>query len=417
MAKKITPDYICKIEGHGSLDIDFKNNKAYLNIHEGERLFEGLLIKRPLKDAPFITARICGVCPTVHYLTAICALENALKIKVSEETKLLRKILLAGQIIQSHTLHLFFLALPDYLNLNSGLDLIKRYPAEFHLALTLKKFSDQLIEIIGGRSVHPISPQISGFDKIPTLSELNQLLNNAEEVLDKAASTIKLFSQLPYPEIENKTEYLSLNGSKEYSIYNGNSIASSQQKNFKVVNYNKEIKEIIKKYSTAKFSLRKRKGFMVGSIARFNIHAQDLNPKTQSLIKNIKISACNPFYNNLTQAIEIHHFLLEIISWIKRLLSLDLNKASTFKFPIKAGYGVGACEAPRGTLYHAYKINQSGLIEKCDIITPTAQNLTSIEETANILLARTKNLTNKKRQHLLEMLVRAYDPCITCSVH
>jgi len=417
MAKKIIPDYICKVEGHGSLDIDFKNNKAYLNIHEGERLFEGLLIKRYLKDAPFITARICGVCPTVHYLTAICALENALKIKVSEETELLRKILLAGQIIQSHTLHLFFLALPDYLNLNSSLDLIKRYPAEFHLALTLKKFSDQIIEIIGGRSVHPISPQISGFDKIPTLSELNQLLNNAEEVLDKAASTIKLFSQLAYPEIENKTEYLSLNGSKDYSIYNGELIASNQQKSFKVINYNKEIKEIIKRYSTAKFSLRKGKGFMVGSIARFNIHVQNLNPKTRSLIKDVKISTFNPFYNNLTQAIEIHHFLLEIISWIKRLLSLDLNKASTFNFSIKAGYGVGACEAPRGTLYHAYKINQSGLIEKCDIITPTAQNLTSIEEAANILLARTKNLTNKKRQNLLEMLVRAYDPCITCSVH
>jgi len=420
MGKEITPDYICKIEGHGSLDINFKDSRAKLNIHEGERLFEGLLMKRLPNDAPFITARICGICPTVHYLTAICALENALGIKISQETEILRKILLAGQIIQSHTLHLYFLALPDYLNLDSGLDLFKAYPAEFHIALNLKKFADRTIELIGGRAVHPITPQITGFDKIPSVKDLNLLLEEAKNVLDDASQTVALFAQLSYPELEHPTEFLSLSPKeKKYPFYNSDGINSSLNKNFATVDYDREIEEIVKSYSTAKFSLKEGKGFMVGALARLNLNKDLLNPGAKDLIKKlkIKIPSYNPFHNNLAQAIEILHFLEEIINLIKTISSLDLEKAQTFNFPLKKGYGVAACEAPRGTLYHAYTLDENGLIKKCNIITPTAQNLTSIEEAANILLAQTKNLSNKKRQHLLEMLIRAYDPCITCSVH
>jgi coenzyme F420-reducing hydrogenase alpha subunit len=417
--KEITPDYICKIEGHGTLDIKFKECRAQLNIHEGERLFEGMLLGRPLNDAPFITSRICGICPTVHYLTSICALENALKIKVGLETELLRKVLLAGQIVQSHTLHLFFLALPDYLGLDSAIEISKKYPAEFHIALNLKKFSDNLIEVLGGRAVHPITPQISGFDKIPTKKALNGLLRQAQDVIDEAEDTVKLFAKITYPVLERQTQYLASKEEDDYVIYNSSHIGSTEGKDFKATDYDKKITEAIKEYSTAKFSTKEKKGFMVGALARMNINGQNLNSRAQKIIDDLALAfpSYNPFHNNIAQAIEILHFMEIIILFLNQLLSLDLEKAKTFDYKVRKGYGVGACEAPRGTLYHAYGIDKNGLINKCDIITPTAQNLTNIEEDAAQLLRETENLSQKKRRELIEMLIRAYDPCITCSVH
>lgn len=416
---KLDVDYICKIEGHGSLDIKFDKCEARLNILEGERLFEGMLIGRPYKDGPFVTSRICGVCPTVHYLTAVCAIENALGIKITSETEALRKVLLAGQIIQSHTLHLFFLALPDYLGLDSALEISKKYPVEFQIALSLKKFSDGLVEKIGGRAVHPITPQISGFDKVPTKSDLNSLLPEAENTLDKAKDTVKLFAKLDYPDLSHNIEYLTSGNKKEYQIYNAFEIISSKNNGFKIADYDKYITEAVKDYSTAKFSTKDKKGFMTGALARLNINQKYLNPKAKQLIKNmnIKFPSNNPFHNNLAQAIEILHFAEEIDILLNQLLSADLEKAKVFDYEVKKGYGVGACEAPRGTLYHAYQIDKNGLISKCNIITPTSQNLTGIEEMANLLLKNTKMYDQKKRQQLLEMLIRAYDPCITCSVH
>jgi coenzyme F420-reducing hydrogenase alpha subunit len=419
MKEELNPDYICKIEGHGNLDIKFDKCEARLNILEGERLFEGMLIGRPLTDAPFITSRICGICPTVHYLTSVCALENALKIKVSKETELLRRVLLAGQIIQSHTLHLFFLALPDYLSIDSAPDIAKKYPAEFHIALNLKKFSDKLIEILAGRAVHPISPAISGFDKTPSKKGINGLISDAENVIDEAEDTVKLFAQLTYPFLERKTQYLASKEQNEYTIYNASKIGSSTKNDFKTINYDKNIKEVVNEYSTAKFGTKEKKGFMVGALARININGGYLNQKVKRIVKDLSLvfPSYNPFHNNLAQAIEILHFMEDIVIFLKQLLASDLEKTKVFDYKVRAGYSVGVCEAPRGTLYHAYEINNSGLITKCDIITPTAQNLTNIEEDAKRLLKETQGLNQKKRQQLLEMLVRAYDPCITCSVH
>jgi len=335
--KELGPDYIYQIEGHGSLDIKFNECQARLNILEGERLFEGMLIDRPYKDGPFITSRICGVCPTVHYLTAVCAIENAFKIKVTPETEYLRKVLLAGQIMQSHTLHLFFLSLPDYLGLDSALEISKKNPAVFQIALSLKKFSDGLVEKIGGRAVHPITPQISGFDKVPTKSDLNSILSEAEVSIDKAKDTVKLFAKLDYPDLNHNIEYLASGNKKEYQIYNTSKIISSKNNSFKATDYDKYITEVIKDYSTAKFSTKDKKGFMTGALARLNINQKYLNPKTKQLIKelNIKFPSNNPFYNNLAQAVEILHFTESIIILLNKLLSADLEKAKVFDYEIR----------------------------------------------------------------------------------
>jgi sulfhydrogenase subunit alpha len=420
IGQDLIPDYICKIEGHGTLNIQFEECQAPFRVLEGERLFEGFMLGRDHLDAPFITSRICGVCPTVHCLTSICALENALGIRVTPETDMIRKLLLAAQMVQSHALHTFFLALPDYLDVESALEIASKYPIEFRTALNLKRFSDNLITVIGGRAVHPITPQVSGFDRLPSERQLKEILDDAEDLIGGAEATVGLFNNLTYPGLNCPTQYLAAKQRKdEYTIYNASRIASSMHKDFDVVDYDKTIKETVKTFSTAKFSTKETRSFTVGAQARLNLNRESVSSRAKKCLAGLSVDfpSDNPFHNNLAQAIEILHFMEEIKELLNQLLEADLENAKTFDYQVKAGYGVGACEAPRGTLYHAYELNEQGIIIKCNIITPTAQNLSNIEDDACRLLEQTRDLADDERKHLLEMLIRAYDPCITCSVH
>jgi sulfhydrogenase subunit alpha len=418
--EEVVPDYVCKIEGHGTLNIQFEECRAPLRVTEGERLFEGFVRGRNYLDVPFIAERICGICPTVHCLSAICALENAMGIEVSRETVLLRKLLLATQIIQSHALHIFFLALPDYLEVESVLLIAGKYPEEFAIALDLKRFSDGLITTIGGRPVHPISPQVSGFDRLPSKEELAGLLKDAEAMIEKAAATVDLFGNLPYPALSRQTQYLACASSDgEYATYNASEIASSTGKDFASIDFDKRILETVSEFSTAKLSSKESESFMVGAQARLNINGDHLNPRAREKLAAlpVRFPSYNAFHNNYAQAVETLHFGEEIVTLLQRLLESDLENARSFKYEVRAGYGVGACEAPRGTLYHAYGVDAKGIINDCNIITPTAQNLSNIEDDACQLLTDTEDRPQEERQHLIEMLIRAYDPCITCSVH
>lgn len=415
----LTPDYIAKIEGHGKLDISFSQNKARLVVEEGERLFEGLVIGRPYYDIPFIVSRICGICPTAHYLASIKALESALEVKVDSTAIQLRKILLLAQITQSHILHAFYLSLPDYIEVDDINGIAKYAPAEFALGIRIKKVSDKIVEIIGGRAVHPVTPVVGGFTKFPNKKELTQLRDDLENSLEDLGHMVRFFSRLQYPELKRETEYLALNHDAEYAFYDG-LVLSSHGQAFKPEQYKQQIKEIIKNYSTAKFAKRQGKGFMVGALARISIHPETLNHNAKSALDEYfpgeHFPSYNSFHNNFAQVIEILHCYEEMIKLLNQLIEEGIGQTMV-KFAIKAGQGVGAVEAPRGTLYHYYKLDKNGLVTDCDIVTPTVQNLTNIEEDANQLLRTTKSLINKKRADLLERLVRAYDPCITCSVH
>lgn len=412
--------HITKIEGHGTLNISFKECRARLEIEEGERLFEALLIGRPLAEAPFITSRICGVCPVAHSLASIKALEDALGVKVSEETIKLRKILLASQIIQSHALHLFFLSLPDYIGVTSALELHKTHPQLFNIALKIKSLGDNITTIIGGRNVHPITAVVGGFSKTPSPKELRQIKNDCQKLLNSCQKIIKLFASFKYPYYKKETTYLSLVSGKKYEIYDGK-VESSQNYIFDPHDFQKEIKEKIKPYSTAKFAFHDNKSLMVGAIARISLHQEYLNPLAKSALKNslVEFPIFNSFYNNLAQAVEILHFVEEIIKLCDELILSNNYKLPIIDYKLKAGEGVGAIEAPRGTLYHHYEIDTKGLIKNCDIVTPTVQNLANVEEDAAALLKKyhfkQKNVAVCIRD--LEMLIRAYDPCITCSVH
>ncbi|HLB95937.1 MAG TPA: nickel-dependent hydrogenase large subunit [Patescibacteria group bacterium] len=416
------PEYITKIEGHGVLNIHFKECRARLEVTEGERLFEAVLLGQDVSRAPFITSRICGVCPTAHNLASIRAIENGLNIQVDETIMDLRKLLLSGQIIFSHLLHLFFLVLPDYYQVPSALDIAEKFPAEYHLALNLKRLSDKLLTTIGGRPIHPTTTMIGGFLKLPDKGELITLKDDIEDVLDEAQDLIKIFQNISYPQIQRPSEYLILSG-KDYAVL-GETVLSSSKDQFSVQDYKSEIKEEIKPYSTAKFGRRRNRTINVGALPRMAMMKDRLNPRAKALAENFnpQPSTHNPFDNIKAQALEIMHFLEEGSSVIDKLLNAKLPQTPTkitLPKPAKPVWAIGAIEAPRGTLYHAYEIDTHGKIINCDIVTPTVQNLTSLEEDAETLL-RELQLDQKEPKICikeLEMLIRAYDPCITCSVH
>jgi len=411
--KNLLNHYITKIEGHGELKIDFSKDEVELRVVEGERLFEGLILGRNYEDAPIITARICGVCPTAHSLASIAALETALSIKVPDHIIKLRKILLSLQNFQSHVLHLFFLAIPDYIGLDSSLELAEKDPEVFQAVLDLKRLVDEGIELIGGRPIHPVTPVVAGFTKLPDYKQLVGYKKKLEKNLYHAIEAAELFKNFKYPAVEKEKEYLAVLDST-YPLY-GSEVISSYGKGFDVQDYKKHIQEAVISYSSAKWSKKDGKGFMVGAIARVNLKYPLLNKNALKLAGNL-FPNNNPYKNNLAQAIEMVHYLEEIIVLIDSLERADL-KNPRIEYAVKAGAGAGVIEAPRGLLFHYYELNSKGIITDCDIITPTAQNLTSMKNDSQAALKANEKLTRSQRERELEMLIRAYDPCITCSVH
>jgi len=420
--KNTYKQYIAKIEGHGTLHIDFQKNKAKLNIEEGERLIEGIMLGRAYHDAPFITSRICGVCPIAHHTASILALEDAFKIKIDRTTQRLRKLLVCAQMIQSHTLHLYFLALGDYLGKDSTLVLAESNPKIFKNALNLKKISDHIADCVAGRNVHPITPTIGGFLRIPTKDNLRKLLSEIDASHPAIVETIKLFSSFSYPQLQNQTKYLSLPSSRAYTTIS-DTIEVSSGETFNKRNYMKNIIETVRKDSPAKYSTYKGKPFMLGALARLSMNTRSLNQEARDLYKKYinnlgNFPAYNSFHNNFAQAVEIVHFYEEAKALIKKLLD---DKHYHYKKPptpkLKKTKGCATIEAPRGILYHYYEITKTGKISECNIITPTAQSLTNLEKDSKVLMKQTENLSQKERTRLIEMLIRAYDPCITCSVH
>ncbi len=401
--------YIAKIEGHGSLKADFKKGTVTLHVHEGERLFEGILCGRTLQEMHWITPRICGVCPIAHNLASLGAAEAALGVEVTASTRLLRRLMQVGQNVQSHILHTVFLALPDYIGMDRVTELNKTDPETFALALSLKETGDEIASVVAGRSVHPTRTTLGGFHKVPGTEELAALRGKIEKALPGAGKLAALFSTLKYPELEVDLEFLAQSGTE---------VLSSTGRGFAVKDYKRSITEEVREHSTAKFGTLKGRTIMVGSLARIFFKYRD-GLKGDETEKELvgKIDFKNPFHNNLAQVVEVVTELTEGLRVIDTLLSDGIDDAIIPPLKDPPLKGIGTVEAPRGGLYNEVHIRKNGIIKYANIITPTVQNLTSIEETAAALLKRYPKTPEKELSHLLEMLVRAYDPCITCSTH
>lgn len=391
---------------------------AKLEIQEGVRLIEGVLIGREYGDMPIVAQRICGICPIVHNLTSIKALENAMGIKVSPETVKLRTLMELSQLIHSHALHLFFLSLADFLDIENDLNLIKKYPDETSKAIKIREYAMNIIKVVGGRVVHPMTNEVGGFKKAPDAEELKKIAGEAKEAMQLALQLGEVFKKIKVPEFSRKTEFVSLGNKKEYAIYDGD-IVSSEGLHIPVEKFENNFHELEKQKEVVKKLEHDGKSYMIGAIARININREKLSPKAQEYLAGLhwEFPNYNPFNNILAQMVEVIHCIEKSEELIGELLKSDLREVLTKEYQIKEGTGAAAVEAPRGTLYYHVEVDAKGYVKNANIITPTAQSLANLEDDIKQYIPKILNLTDKEKEKKLRAFIRAYDPCISCAVH
>ncbi len=419
---QIKIDHIAKMEGHTGfmanvLRGDVKSAK--LEVQEGVRLIEGILIGRHFKDVPVIAQRICGICPVVHNLTSIKAIEKAMKVEVANETTNLRKLLEWGQIIHSHSLHLFFLSLADFLDIENDLKLVKEYSEETKKALETRQFGLDIAQMVGGRVVHPLTNEVGGFKKVPAPADIQKLVEKAEKALDSAIDLAVFFKKVKLPQFCRETEYVCLDKFGEYSIYDGN-IVSSKGLRVPV----KEFEESFHEFQRPREIIKRvqadgKTSYMVGAIARVNNQRDKLNFRARKYFDSLgfKLPDFNPFHNVLYQMVEIIHSVEETIKLLRILAQSDLTQAWTRSYEAREGRGAAAVEAPRGTLYYHIDIDDRGYVKNVNIITPTAQFLSHLEDDIEAYIPQVVDLSAVEREKKLRAFIRAYDPCIACAVH
>ncbi len=421
--KDIHVHYVTRVEGHGDVSFMAKDGKVEhvgFNVVEAPRFFEAALLGRAHYEVKDIVTRICGICACGHALSSLRASESAMSIEPSEQTVELRKIVLAGENLQSHFLHVYFLAAPDFLGVGSVIPLAATHKDIVVRALKLKKLANDLAEVIVGRHVHPITLKINGFSKLPDPEALRSIQKRCIDSLADVDATVDLFSSLKFPELYRETEYVSLgttNGHKEYPLYDGD-ILSSDTGAVRPSQYKSICNEQVDVNNTAKLCKHNRSSYQVGALARINNNYSLLRPEAKKAFEKLglKLPDHNPYNITKTQVVETVHIMHDTIELIDKVLTRGLKEEDT-RYSIKAGTGVGAVEVPRGILFHAYTYDSGGKVTYADCVIPTTQNVANINDDMKVLAPAIVGKPKEEIELLLQMLVRAYDPCISCSAH
>ncbi|NQV42883.1 MAG: Ni/Fe hydrogenase subunit alpha [Candidatus Marinimicrobia bacterium] len=416
--------HLTRVEGHGNIVVNMKDGvleKAHLSIVEPPRFFEAMMKGRSFHEAAIITSRICGICSLGHQLTSLVATEDALGLEISEQTVLLRKLLVHGATLQSNILHAYFLAAPDFLNVGSVFPLIATHKDVVLRALRMKRLANDIADIVSGRAVHPITPVPGGFSRIPEKAELLEIKRRLlEEALPDGLETIETMKSLAgaIPQFERETEYISLKHPDEYALYEGD-IFSSDSGATSVHNYLDVTNEFIVNHSTSKHAKYNRDSYFVGALARWNNNHAQLGEEALAAAEamGLKPNCYNPYMNTIAQVVEAVHCILDSVRIIDRLMEIGLKNEKPNQNPTRYGRGIGSNEVPRGILFHDYTYDNKGNIIKANCIIPTGQNLANIDADMMKLVPEIINKTKEEITLNLEMLVRAYDPCISCSVH
>jgi sulfhydrogenase subunit alpha len=416
----INVHHLTRVEGHGNIEVNLKKGtieKCSWNVVEAPRFFEAFLQGRPYQEVNHITSRICGICSIGHQMASLKATEAAMGIKISEQTQLLRKLLLHGENLQSHVLHTYFLVAPDFFGVGSVFPLVNTHKDVVLRALSLKKLANDLCDLVGGRTVHPIRCKVGGFTCLPKMSEMEQVRGRLEDARPEIDKTVDLFATLKIPAFVRETEYVALSSRSEYPLYEGE-LTSSDAGTFADAEYLKVTNEYCVPQSTAKYTRHKRESFMVGALARFNINHERLHPRAKkaAVALNLKAPCHNPFMISVAQVVELVDSLEQAISLIDTILAKGLQEEALQVKP-RAGRGVGIVEVPRGILFHDYTYNDQGEVVSANCIIPTNQNHANIQKDMEAFLPTILDQSHDAIRLNLEMLVRAYDPCISCSTH
>jgi sulfhydrogenase subunit alpha len=419
-AVKIDVHPVTRVEGHGHIVVHVQDRlvtQCELQIVEAPRFFEAMVRGLPYWEAPRLTSRICGICAVAHSTASIRAVEKALDVEPSPQTVLLRNLLLCSEMLDSHILHVYMLVAPDLLGTDSAIALARSNPDVVVQALRMKKVAGDFCTALAGRHTHPLAMTVGGFTHFPSTETLAELGRRLELMRTDMAATIELFQSLSLPDFERETEYLALHRDDEYCFMDG-TIMSSDGGRWSPKQYRSVTNEFQVGHSTAKHTRHQRPSYMVGSLARFNLNYDQLHTQAKAAAADLGLSpgCSNPYMNTTAQVVEMVHCLEEAIQLVQQILDQGITWERPAEPGRLSGEGVGAVEAPRGTLYHNYAV-KNGLITGANCIIPTNQNLANIEADMRALVPGIVDRSPDEITLALEMLVRAYDPCISCATH
>ncbi|NPA75226.1 MAG: Ni/Fe hydrogenase subunit alpha [Euryarchaeota archaeon] len=412
--RTIKIDEITKIEGHANLTISIEDDKVKdvrFGVHEGSRYFESFMLNRSYKYLPDLSGRICGICTVAHEIASVLAVERALGIDPGREVHNIRKLMLYSSHLQSHVLHLFFLALPDYVNAESAIALASREPELVKKAFEIKEATNYLTALLGGRAVQPCTIVPGGHTKRITRETLNNYKKRMKELYPKLVETAELFLSLDYPAYERDCEYVALVAPNEIPLYNGEIGCTTGS--YPPEEYGEHLVEEVIPYSSAKRSLFNGRDYMVGALARLNLNS-GLRDEAKELAARYgyKFPSHRVAWINAAQALENVHFALKAMELVDEMSEYEPSR----KEGKEDGEGVSAIEAPRGLLIHHYRIKK-GKATYVNIITPTAMNTENIERTLRGYISEIADKDDAFIKMEAEKIIRAYDPCISCSVH
>lgn len=417
--KTIQVNYLARVEGEGALRVvirDGRVQRAELSIFEPPRFFEALLRGRDCSEAPDITARICGICPVAYQMSAVHAIERALGIEVTGALRELRRLLYCGEWIESHALHIYLLHAPDFLGYAGGIDMAREHPEQVRLGLGLKQAGNRILALLGGREIHPINVRIGGFYKVPERAALQELVEPLQRAREAALATLEWAAEFDFPERERDYVFVALRHPHEYPFNEGR-ILSNRGLDIDAEDYEREFGEIQVAHSTA-YQSRQRDGasYLVGPLARYSLNFDRLFPEVQraACAAGLGPQCRNPYRSILVRAVEVLQACTEALRIIE---TYRAPAQPAVPFAPRAGTGWAATEAPRGLLYHRYRLNADGSIAAAHIVPPTAQNQSSIEEDLASYIEGFLDLPDDALRHRCEQTVRNYDPCISCATH
>ena len=418
----IQVEHIARVEGHGNIHIQIEDNQlkeCSWQVVETPRFYEVMMKGLSVEMAPLLAARICGICSISHALVSARAAENALGIEIPETARKVRLLAKHAETLQSHTLHLFFLVAPDLLDKGSVIPITRSHPQVLQITTTLRGYANRASDLIAGRTSHPMAIKVGGMTKVPRKRQLRGMLSELENALPFLWEALDFFKSISMPDFVRETEYISLRGERTYPFIGGDLVSSDGIVKGEA-EYLAMTNEYMADYSTSKLCRLSRESFSVGALARFNNNYSGLHPQAKEVAKQLGLQPVvhNPYYHNLAQLVECFHVAYESQDLITDLIDSD-NSEYAAPYYLKPGVGVGAIEAPRGILYHCLEVDDHGIIQRADCVIPTGQNHANIRNDLQELVPQLaeqglrEDLISKQAQ----MLVRAYDPCISCSVH
>ena len=418
-AREISVEYLARVEGEGSMRVkvvDDQIEDVEFSIFEPPRFFEAFLRGRPHIDAPDITARICGICPIAYQMSSVHAMEDAFDFTVGGSLRELRRLIYCGEWIESHVLHVYLLHAPDFLGYESGIHMAADHREVVERGLRMKKAGNDIVALLGGREIHPINVRVGGFYRTPTKKELQTLVPELEWAKDAALETIKWTAGFTFPEADLDFEFVSVCHPDEYPFNEGN-IVSNKGIDIPVSQFNEFFTEEHVERSNALHSrVRGRGAYHVGPLARYAINFEKLTPLAQqsALDAGLEPVCNNPFKSIIVRSVETLYAIEEAL----RIIDEYEEPAEPYvSYKPKAGVGHGATEAPRGMLYHQYRLHEDGRIADAQISPPTAQNQLTIESDLRFVLEQHLDLPDPELSWVLEQSIRNYDPCISCATH